>query len=272
MFEMYRKRPIEKKEQIKERLVEFQIGRFGWLINVPSKLLFGSDLKMLATIYGTDKWNLHWYAQIYEEMFRKIRRKRICLLEIGVGGFENPRKGGNSLRMWRAYFPKARIFGVDLYDKTPHNGKRIRTFRGSQVDSRFLDFVIQEMGVVNLIIDDGSHINEHTIFTFQHLFPRLATGGTYVVEDTQTSYWAEYGGNETGRSDSGTVMNYFKSLADGLNWKEFRGGYHPNYFDLNVESISFYHNLIVVRKAAHEAAADRMRGEMRILSKVKVEN
>lgn len=248
LLEYHRKKPAEEKEKIKDRLQEFQIGRFGWLIDLPSKIVFGADLKTLATIYRTDKWNVHWYAQHYEELFGRTRCKRINLLEIGVGGEENPRKGGNSLRMWRAYFPKGHIFGVDLYDKSAHNGARIQTFRGSQADPEFLDTVVREIGKIDVIIDDGSHINSHMISTFQHLFPHLADGGVYAVEDSQTSYWTGYGGKETDRNDTTTVMGYFKSLADCVNWREFKHSYTPNYFDLNIESIAFYHNLIVIKK------------------------
>lgn len=254
MVERHRKKSDAERERTKHRLLEFQIGRFGWLINLPSEIFFGADLKMLATIYGTDKWNRHWYAQHYEDLFHKIRRKRINLLEIGIGGDENPRQGGRSLRMWRAYFPKGRIFGIDIYDKSAHNGARIRTFRGSQADPEFLDAVVREIGRINVIVDDGSHINSHMIFTFQHLFPYLAGGGTYAVEDTQTSYWKEYGGDENGGNNPATAMGYFKSLADGLNWRDFRNGHSPSYFNLHIESIAFYHNLIVVKK--------RLSGEM----------
>jgi demethylmacrocin O-methyltransferase len=59
------------------------------------------------------------------------------------------------------------------------------------VDLPFLDSVLAEHGAPELIIDDGSHINEHIITTFKHLFPRLKEGGYYVIEDTQTSYWPE---------------------------------------------------------------------------------
>jgi hypothetical protein len=255
VVERHRKKSDTERERIKHRLLEFQIGRFGWVIDLPSRIFFGADLKMLATIYGTDKWNRHWYAQHYEDLLHKIRRKRINLLEIGIGGDENPRKGGRSLRMWRAYFPKGRIFGIDIYDKSAHNGARIRTFRGSQADPQFLDTVAREIGKIDVIIDDGSHINSHMIFTFQHLFPYLADGGIYALEDTQTSYWAEYGGNETDRNDPATAMGYFKSLTDGLNWREFRDSYTPNTFDLNIESIAFYHNLIVIRKRSSGPAA-----------------
>jgi hypothetical protein len=159
LFRLYRKKSAVEKAEFKSRPLKFQIGRFGWLIDPPGKICFGSDLKMLATIYGTDKWNAHWYVQHYEKQFRKIRRKRINLLEIGIGGEENPRKGGNSLRMWRTYFSKGRIYGIDIYDKSPHDRRRIKAFLGSQADAEFLDAVVREIGGIDVIIDDGSHLN-----------------------------------------------------------------------------------------------------------------
>jgi hypothetical protein len=184
LLERHRRKPSAEKQKFKAQLLEFQIGRFAWLIDVPAEILFGADLKMLATIYGTDKWNAHWYVQHYQDMFGKLRRRRINFLEIGVGGDANPGDGGKSLRMWRAYFPNGRIYGIDINDKRPHDRGRIKTFRGSQADPRFLDSVVREIGKIDVIRDDGSHINWHMIFTFRHLFPYPAVGGAYIVEDT----------------------------------------------------------------------------------------
>ena len=247
----YMKQPSEKKDQILDQILAFQIGPYGWLADISCALLFGGNLKMLATIYMTDKWNRHWYAQHYEDFLRKDRRKKINVLEIGIGGYDDPRMGGSSLRMWRTYFPNGHVYGVDIYDKSPHNGRRIKTFKGSQADPLFLDNLVHEIGEIDIVVDDGSHRSEHVLFSFEHLFPHLAEGGIYAVEDTQTSYWSEYGGNEVDRNDSNTTMGYFKSLADGLNWGEFKGNYNPTYLDLNVKSISFYHNMIVIRKGSN---------------------
>jgi hypothetical protein len=248
----FRRKPVEEKHRIKDRILAFQIGPFRWLASLPAAWFFGRNLRMLATIFFTDKWNWHWYAQHYEDIFRKDRRRKINLLEIGVGGDEDPTQGGGSLRMWRAYFPRSRVYGIDIFDKSLHNQRRIKTFRGSQADPLFLDQVVREIGKIDIIIDDGSHVNEHALFTFQRLFPHLADGGVYAIEDTQTSYWAEYGGNENDRNDPATTVGYFKSLVDGLNWEEFRGKYNPTDLDLNIRSIAFYHNLIVIRKGSNQ--------------------
>ena len=251
LLRWHRLKSEEEKEQFKDRIRNFQLGRFQFLQRIPVSLLFGGDLRLLSMIYMSDKWGRHWYAQHYQNIFREYRRKRINILEIGIGGYDDPRKGGGSLRMWRDYFPRGRVYGVDIEDKSPHSQGRIRTFQGSQADAQFLNWVVKEIGEVDIIIDDGSHRCEHILFTFQHLFPHLAEGGVYAVKDTQTSYWANYGGNEENRNDLATSMGYFKSLVDGLNWEEFRGRYDPTYLDQNIASITFHHNLIIIRKGSN---------------------
>jgi hypothetical protein len=77
------------------------------------------------------------------------------------------------------------------------------------------------------------------------------TVASIVIEDVQTSYRKEYGGNEADRNDSTTAMGYFKSLVDGVNWEEFRGGYDPTYLDQNIKSIAFYHNMIAIKKESN---------------------
>lgn len=214
---------------------------------------YGRDLSRLATLYNSDKWGAHFYTPHYARHFGPLRRRPITLLEIGIGGYEDPYGGGASLRMWRAYFPKGRIYGVDIHDKSSHDEKRIRTFRGDQTDQAFLERVVREIGRPDIIIDDGSHINAHVVATFGILFPLLADDGIYVVEDTQTSYWPGYGGTHDRRSGPGTSLGFLKDLTDGLNHAEFSGpGDTPTYFDRHIVSLQFYHNLVFIQKGLND--------------------
>lgn len=213
------------------------------------------------------KWNARDYAARYERYFAALRDEPIKLLEIGIGGYEDPHSGGDSLRAWKRYFPKASIFGIDIADKRPHDEERIRTFRGSQDDPDFLRHVISQIGTPDIIIDDGSHRNDHVIKSFKLLFPHLhETHGIYVVEDTQFSYvpsidkwrdmapgaeppsWAMYGGS-LDLYDRSTMMNYFKRLADCPSHQElFHPGYRPTEFDKTIVGVHFYRNQIFVLK------------------------
>ncbi len=155
--------------------------------------------------------------------------------------------------MWKAYFRRGLIYGIDIYDKTGVDEKRIKTFRGDQTDPSFLHQVASEIGEIDIIIDDGSHISSHVIASFRILFPLLKSGGIYAIEDLQTSYWKNVAGFEWGGSEDlgagHTSMNFLKSLVDGLNYEEFPSrDYKPSYFDLNIEAIHFYHNLAFICK------------------------
>jgi len=219
-------------------------------------LLFGRNLSTLAVIYNTDKYRVggHYYAPHYQNHLKKFKYKKINLLEIGVGGYSDPDAGGESLRMWKRYFPFGKIFSLDIYDKSPHNERRIKIFQGSQVDRQFLDEVIKQMeNSVDIIIDDGSHINEHVITTFEYLFPRLKDGGIYVIEDTQTSYWPEMGGSSQELNHPDTMMTFFKQIPDCLNHVEFKiDNYQPTYYDKHITAIHFYHNLIFIQKGRND--------------------
>ena len=223
--------------------------------------LYRKNLNKLSIIFGSDKEGEHYYAKHYQKHFESLRRDNLNILEIGIGGYENPRNGGESLRMWKAFFPNSYIFGIDIYDKKYHNEKRIKTFRGSQVDEAFLREVAEEIGPIDIIIDDGSHFNDHVITSFKILFPLLSPNGIYVVEDLQTSYWDEVLGVSWGGSSSlkelHTSMNYFKSLVDGLNYEEFTiNDYIPTYFDKNIISMHFYHNLVFVYKGQNKEGSN----------------
>ena len=207
---------------------------------------YRNDLNRLALLFRTDKWGSHWYTQHYRRYFHPLRHKCLNILEIGVGGYENSDAGGESLRMWKAYFRKSQIVGIDISDKTHFSEHRIDIRQCDQTDSEALTHLSAEYGGFDIIVDDGSHLNQHVIKTFKVLFPLLRRNGVYVVEDTQTAYWPTWGG---GIDNPDSSMAFFMKLAHGLNHAEYPiEGYEPTYFDKNIVEIAFLHNLIFIRK------------------------
>jgi hypothetical protein len=232
------------------------------------------DLSKLLPLYDC-KWNPHLFGQRYQLHFAPLRTKKLKILEIGIGGVEvgvsggyadDPYSGGESLRMWKNYFPNSMIYGIDIIDKTALESDRIKIFQGSQDDEVFLKKVVEQTGKLDIIIDDGSHHNDHVIKTFKVLFPELNDGGIYIIEDTHTSYipsyenwskfsddnqppeWSQYGGS-LDLYDPKTMMNFFKRLVDCLSHQEFfNPGYLPNYFDKHILGIHFYRNQIFIYK------------------------
>lgn len=247
------------KEALKKTLPGSSILKLRNLVNNVKAICWSHDLNKLAAIYRTDKTGSHFYTPHYQLHLKKFKFRRINLLEIGVGGEENPLAGGKSLKMWKKYFPFGKIFSIDIYDKSSLQENRIKIFQGNQVDKNFLERVTNEIGTIDIIIDDGSHINEHVIETFKMLFPKLKDGGIYVVEDTQTSYWKDFGGDSEDLSNAKTLMNFFKSLTDSLNNKEFiKLNYQQSYFDKKIISIHFYHNLIFIYKGNNDEESNRV--------------
>lgn len=214
------------------------------------------NLRRLAELYGTDKVFGHNYIEVYSRHFAEFRSLPVTFLEIGVGGYDDPNAGGQSLKMWRDYFYKGRIHALDIYDKSPHQGGRIRIYQGSQADRNCLEGIHRETGDFDLIVDDGSHMNEHIVSSFEILFPLLTAGGVYVVEDIQTAYWPSYGGQAVPGAE-GTAISFFRKLADGLNHAEYLvPGYEPTYYDRNILSLHFYHNMVVIHKGANTAPSN----------------
>lgn len=207
------------------------------------------SLTELAQRHGTDKWGTkHRYTPHYERSLGHLRDKEFTLLEVGIGGYSRDGQGGASLRMWKEYFPRATIVGLDIHDKSFVAEDRIDVYQGDQCDPAVLTRIVQEHPDLKVVIDDGSHVSAHIIATFGVLFPLLPQDGTYVIEDLQTSYWPEYGGQIDPKA-TGTSMDMVKALVDGLNYEEFRvKGYEPSYTDENVFAIHAWHNLVVIEK------------------------
>jgi hypothetical protein len=215
------------------------------------------NLNELAVHFKTDKWGAHRYTQHYENHFAKWRNERFTMLEIGIGGYSKAGQGGASLRMWKHFFGRAQIVGLDIQDKSFVEEDRIRAYQGSQVDMSILQRIVDDVGSLRIIIDDGSHRPEHVRKTFAMLFPLLEDGGIYAIEDTQTSYWPEWGGSED-RYDRGTSMALVKDLIDGLNYEEYVDeNYEPTYSDLHVVAVHAYHNLVLIEKGTNAEGTKR---------------
>jgi hypothetical protein len=221
-----------------------------------SRQLMGGNLSALADYFGTDKNSLN-YTQHYQLHFRPFRDKKINLLEIGIGGYDNPWDGGHSLRMWKSFFTRASIFGLDVINKSPHDDFRIKTIKGSQTDEELLAKLAEEVGGFDIVIDDGSHLNEHVITSFRILFPLLRLGGIYAIEDLCTSYWESHpkgvpwGGSKNLEAQF-TSMNFLKRLVDGLNHEEYAKHTKPHPFSRYITSMHFYHNLAFIYKGSNQ--------------------
>ncbi len=161
---------------------------------------------MLET--GTDKSSEgHDYGPVYEHLLASFRTRGATLLEIGVAS-------GASLRVWKAYAPLWRVHGIDDNDDCLQGFQADGLFIGDQRDESFLRTVIREIGKPDIVIDDGGHEASEQRASFQILFPLVAPGGLYVVEDTHV--WTQGGYMD---SDP-PAREFFLALTDDLTFSE----------------------------------------------------
>ena len=88
--------------------------------------------------------------------------------------------------------PAAQIVGVDIDESARTGAGRHVVEIGDQEDPAFLSSVAERHGPFDIVIDDGGHTMRQQIRSVETLFPLLADGGVYIVEDCHTSYWAPY--------------------------------------------------------------------------------
>lgn len=215
-------------------------------------------LSQLALKYGTDKAADHWYTPHYHRRFEELRDEPITLLEIGIGGYEDPVLGGESLRMWREYFthPDAVIVGIDIHRKVLGiEGIEVRTVDAANPGQ--LRDLGETFGPFDIIVDDGSHIPNDVMQAWVVLWDYLATPGWYCIEDLQTSYWGGFGGSSVRTGD--TVIGFLQGLIDRIHYAEFDvPGYTPNRFDLSVVGLEIARNIAFLRKGDNSHPSEYM--------------
>lgn len=175
------------------------------------------SFKKIGERAGTDKITHHGYDRFYPLFLDKIRDISDAILEIGI-------EKNHSLKMWLKYFPHALIYGLDIGVELDE--ERVRVFKADQSSHADLVSVLNMINKpVHFIIDDGSHIPEHQISTFNFFFRYLLEpGGIYIVEDIETSYWNKgslYGyPTNYGYKNQHSFIERVKPLIDYIN-KEY---------------------------------------------------
>ena len=121
-----------------------------------------SSLTEVANRHGTDKgtigpshaWGAWNYTDVYEGYFEPYRSADISILEIGLGvtGDRWAAKivhgrnvgGGASIKLWRDYFPRATVYGIDVNPAPYLDDDRTHTFVADQGDADQLQAFMEE--------------------------------------------------------------------------------------------------------------------------------
>ena len=184
------------------------------------------------------KW-IH-YFDIYERHFERFRGRCPVMVEIGIAH-------GGSVAMWKEYFGSGcKIVGIEINpDFKQHEAEDIEIFIGSQDDPNLINAVLARYPQIDVVLDDGSHMNNHMRDTFTLLYDRIKADGVYMVEDTHTCYWPEFGG---GFRVPSSFLEWSKNKIDELNAVNTRGEIPVSTFTRSTDHIAFYDSVIVFEK------------------------
>lgn len=167
------------------------------------------DLVFRLEHYKSEDWNggehfmfykIKGLIDQYAHYFRRrcdFRPKRI--LELGT-------YDGGSVAFWHELFRPQKHVAVDVmkrkdspyfrrYVESRGLSDRMKTFwKIDQADKSVLQGLIAREfdGPLDLVIDDASHLYRPTLASFEALFPALAPGGLYVIEDWAWGHWRDF--------------------------------------------------------------------------------
>lgn len=197
------------------------------------------------------------YFQVYESTLADLVARDIKILELGV-------YWGASLLVWREYFRRAIIVGLDVKPVPEKLSKLVSTGRlhyiqGDQSDRAALDKAVELTGGTgfDIIIDDASHIGALSRASFSHLFGNgLKPGGYYFIEDYGTGYMGSFpdGGAFTEPATDEPrifpshhfgMVGWMKQLVDDMH----RSAIMPNRpSPYAIASVTFWPSIALVRK------------------------
>lgn len=212
--------------------------------------------------YPNDKIIHHGYHRFYPRYIEFIKHLPSSgMIEIGL-------HQESSLLLWLNYFPTTFIYGIDLHKG--EKGERFQIITGDQTNLSLLRSVASQLAhPIYFINDDGSHIPQHQLTTFNFMFRHvLQEGGVYIIEDIETSYWKRgtiYGNKtEFGYGHANSLLEKCKDLLDFIN-REFlsfsdrervKNRLLVHGFELEtiewISSVSFCQNCIIITKTKKE--------------------
>ena len=154
-----------------------------------------SKLKKLFDKYGSDKSIYHDYHFIYSSIFKNSSNVK-KILEVGIGtnntsmlsNMGEMGKPGASLKAFRDFFKKSKVYGADIDRKILFKDKRILTKYVDQTDHKSIKKLFKYFkSKFDLIIDDGLHSHIANLNLIINSMEYLKKNGCLVIEDISLS-------------------------------------------------------------------------------------
>ena len=147
------------------------------------KGLLGVDEKSLSTFKLEPEPGWHNYSSLYDYLFKNLRNENLNIFEVGV-------YHGDSVKSWREYFPKSKIYmgdvDVSLFTYV-ENIDNVQCFYCDQDDPHTIKNMWMDDKLVNvefdIIMDDGKHEFIPNLNFFRESIHKLKKGGIFIIED-----------------------------------------------------------------------------------------
>ena len=208
-----------------------------------------NDLKKIFNETNNSSLKSDNYFEIYEKHLSKFIGKEITFVEIGV-------LNGGSLQMWKQYFgKKAKIIGIDINPECKKfEDDQIEIFIGDQSNEFFWKKFFNQVGKVDVVLDDGAHTNISQIKTTLNCINNINNDGLLIVEDTHTSYVKKYN-----TSKKYTFINFTKTIIDKLYKNDDLTNNKNDEFNLGnfIFSINFYQSCVIFNINRNKAVQNK---------------
>ena len=196
-----------------------------------------SKSEIFKTFTKVKNFSVKWesYFHIYEKILEQYKEKKITFVEVGVSA-------GGSLQMWRDYLgDKARIIGIDLNPEAKILEKQgFEIFIGNQSDPKFWKKFYEQIGTIDILLDDGGHRNIQQINTVHNSIQNINDGGLIIVEDTHSNYLKEFK-----NPSYFSFINFCNKIIENIHRRCAGINKNLNIYSEKVHSINFYESIVV---------------------------
>lgn len=119
---------------------------------------------------------IHTYLETYDRLFEPFRNG-CTFMEIGLAM-------GDSLKLWDRYFENSVIVGVDIsivFELPTKYKNEVHVIQADATKPEFLEKIKDYE--FSIVVDDGGHMEDQQVATFNLLKPFMKKNSIYLVED-----------------------------------------------------------------------------------------
>lgn len=143
------------------------------------------SLTAIADRLGLDRGSQkHRYTELYQMLFLPRRSLPFEMIEIcapEAAGSDPAQMPG--LQMWLEFLPLVHLNAIGAAGMAPSSQPRLSYHRAEMGSALDLEALAGDLPAPDVVVDDGSHASHEQQAALIALFPRLKSGGLYIVED-----------------------------------------------------------------------------------------